>query len=92
MDILDELVNYLKLKSTMQIEIHGHTDNVGDSKKNLLLSQNRADAVMKFLISSGISPERLSAKGFGQTKPNKSNATEKGRAFNRRVEFIIKKY
>lgn len=92
MDILDELVNYLKLKPSMQIEIHGHTDNVGDSEKNLTLSQNRAESVMNFLISSGISNKRLSAKGFGQTKPNKSNSTEVGRAFNRRVEFVVKKY
>ena len=76
----------------MQIEIHGHTDNVGDSEKNLTLSQNRAESVMNFLISSGISNKRLSAKGFGQTKPNKSNSTEVGRAFNRRVEFVVKKY
>ena len=92
MDILDELVNYLKLKPSMQIEIHGHTDNVGDAKKNLILSQNRAEAVMNFLAFSGISTKRLSAKGFGQTKPNRSNKTEKGRAFNRRVEFVVKKY
>jgi len=92
MDILDELVHYLRLKSSMQIEIHGHTDNVGDSEKNLILSQNRAESVMNFLISSGISDKRLSAKGFGQTKPNKSNTTEAGRSFNRRVEFVVKKY
>ncbi len=92
MDIIDELVNFLKLKSSMEIEINGHTDNIGDAKKNLLLSQNRAESVMNFIISNGISKQRLSAKGFGQSKPNKSNNTIKGRAFNRRVEFVIKKY
>ena len=89
---MDELAHYLRPKSSMQIEIHGHTDNVGDSEKNLILSQNRAESVMNFLISSGISDKRLSAKGFGQTKPNKSNTTEAGRSFNRRVEFVVKKY
>ena len=92
MDILDELVLFLKLKPSMEIEIHGHTDNIGNSNKNLVLSQNRAESVMQFIISNGISKERLSAKGFGQEKPNKSNNTIKGRAYNRRVEFVIKKY
>ena len=92
MDILDELVNYLKLKPSMQIEIHGHTDNIGNAKENLILSQNRAEAVMNFLVFSGISMKRLSSKGFGQTKPSQSNATEKGRAFNRRVEFVVINY
>ena len=92
MDILDELVNFLELKPSMEIEIHGHTDNIGNSKTNLLLSHNRAESVMYFLISSGIAKERLSSKGFGQEKPNRSNKTLKGRAFNRRVEFVIKTY
>lgn len=92
MDILDELVTFLKMKSTMKIEIHGHTDNRGGASENLKLSQDRAKSVMDFLIQNGIAANRLSYKGFGQTKPKTSNSTESGRAVNRRVEFVIKSY
>lgn len=89
MDILDELVNFLKMKPSMKIEIHGHTDNRGVASVNLTLSRNRAKSVMQFLIDSGIDATRLSFKGFGQTKPKASNSTEEGRLTNRRVEFVI---
>lgn len=92
MDILDELVTFLKLKSTMKIAIHGHTDNRGAAQENLVLSRERAKSVTEFLIQNGISSDRLSYKGFGQTKPKASNSTEKGRAINRRVEFVILSY
>lgn len=92
MDILDELVTFLKLKPSMVIEIHGHTDNRGDNSKNLDLSKRRAKSVMDFLVYNGIDSTRLASKGFGPNKPKASNKTEKGRAFNRRVEFVIKTY
>ena len=92
MDILDELVTFLKLKPTMTIEIHGHTDNRGEVNKNIDLSKRRAKSVMEFLIYNGIDASRLSSKGYGPNKPKASNSTKKGRAINRRVEFVVVKY
>ena len=71
------------------IEIQGHTDNVGGAGNNLALSQKRADAVMKYLLGKGVDADRLTAKGYGQTKPVDSNRSSKGRANNRRVAFVI---
>jgi outer membrane protein OmpA-like peptidoglycan-associated protein len=89
MDVLDELVMFLKAKNTMKIAIHGHTDNRGNAQTNLTLSKGRAKEVMEFLIASGIDKSRLSYDGFGSQKPKSSNSTEEGRAINRRVEFVI---
>jgi len=71
------------------VSIQGHTDNVGDPKKNLTLSTNRAQAVNNYLILEGIAPNRLEFKGFGETKPVETNKTEEGRAKNRRTTFVI---
>ena len=87
--ILDELIHYLELKPTMKITILGHTDNVGKSTDNLALSKERAKEVMNYLIDGGISQSRLKSEGYGDTKPKESNASEAGRAINRRVEFVI---
>jgi outer membrane protein OmpA-like peptidoglycan-associated protein len=89
MDVLDELVVYLKVKPSMKISIHGHTDNRGGAQDNIILSKERAKQVMTFLISEGIDKSRLSYNGFGAKKPKESNLTEEGRAINRRVEFVI---
>jgi outer membrane protein OmpA-like peptidoglycan-associated protein len=67
--------------------IHGHTDNVGNAANNLKLSHNRANAVMKFLISNGIDKSRLTSRGFGETRPIAPNTTKEGRLKNRRVEI-----
>jgi outer membrane protein OmpA-like peptidoglycan-associated protein len=83
---LKELLNYLKLKPTKRIEIAGHTDNDGDEISNLSLSQNRADAVKKYLIENGIKASRLIAKGYGETKPVADNRAVNGKAKNRRTE------
>lgn len=85
---LDKLVLQLQ-KSPMAIEIRGHTDNVGDVAKNQLLSEERAKAVVNYLISKNINRNRLSYKGFGSSKPIADNNTEEGRMKNRRVEFVI---
>jgi len=71
------------------IEIRGHTDNVGDSSKNLLLSQKRASAVRDYLIRKGVSEKKITANGFGDKKPVATNKTSAGRRLNRRVEFIV---
>lgn len=89
MDILDELVMYLRAKPSMKIAIHGHTDDRGEAQENILLSKERSRQVMDFLINEGINKNRLSCDGFGSTKPKATNTTEEGRAINRRVEFVI---
>ena len=71
------------------VRIEGHTDSTGNPKRNLILSQRRAEAVMRYLISKGVSPSRLQAVGYGDTRPIAPNDTPEGRAKNRRVEFII---
>jgi outer membrane protein OmpA-like peptidoglycan-associated protein len=74
----------------VRVEIRGHTDNKGDAALNARLSKRRADAVRKYLISRGVPANRLSAKGFGEKSPRASNGTDKGRAANRRIEFVVK--
>jgi len=86
---LDRLVGFLKLNPEVKILVKGHTDNQGDNKSNKILSENRAKAVVEYLINAGISADRLNYKGFGETSPIDSNQTEEGRAKNRRTEFII---
>ena len=66
---IDDLVEAMKAKPTMTIEIAGHTDNVGDKTANMILSQNRAEAVRNYLISKGIHASRIVAKGYGDTQP-----------------------
>jgi outer membrane protein OmpA-like peptidoglycan-associated protein/tetratricopeptide (TPR) repeat protein len=87
---LDAFAHYLDQNPTMKVSIEGHTDNVGDPESNLTLSTERAFTVMEYLQSQGISSDRLSFKGWGSKKPLASNSTEKGRAKNRRTEFVIK--
>jgi tetratricopeptide (TPR) repeat protein len=86
---LDKLVKLLKDNPTLKILLSGHTDNVGKPADNLNLSNNRAKAVVHYLITNGIDSTRLTAKGFGETKPVADNKTEEGRAKNRRTELKI---
>ena len=72
----------------MCIRDSGHTDAVGSDERNLLLSQQRAQAVRDYLVERGIAPHRLIAKGYGEAYPVASNATEADRELNRRSEFI----
>jgi len=88
---LNKLVDFLTKNPTVTIELSGHTDNVGNSKANQILSDNRAKAVYNYLIEKGITTERLSTKGYGDTQPIASNDTEEGRAENRRTEFKVLK-
>jgi outer membrane protein OmpA-like peptidoglycan-associated protein len=73
----------------MKIEIGGHTDNTGDKARNKALSQSRAKAVKDYLVSKGVDATRLSAIGYGDTKPLSDNKTEEGRAKNRRTVFKV---
>ncbi len=86
---LDKLVAFLKSNPTLRIELSGHTDNVGEKKSNLLLSQNRAKAVHDYLIKGGIDAKRLTYKGYGDTRPKVLNDTPENRALNRRTEFKV---
>ena len=88
---LQKLKSFLMTNTAVSIEISGHTDNVGDKKSNQILSENRAKAVYEYLITNEISKERLSFKGFGDSMPIDDNNTDKGRANNRRTEFMILK-
>lgn len=85
--ILDEVVEYLNSNKTVKMEIQGHTDNRGTEQYNIKLSYKRADSVRKYLVSKGVSAERLKVSGFGFSKPVVPNDTEENRSRNRRVEF-----
>lgn len=87
--VLTEFIEFLNENPTVKVAIHGHTDNVGDPKENMLLSENRAKAVYNYLIIEDIDASRLSFKGFGETKPIAKNNSEEGKAKNRRTEFVI---
>lgn len=86
---LDKLVDLLVKNPGMKIELAGHTDNVGSKESNLKLSDNRAKSVSSYLNGKGIAADRLSTKGYGDTKPIDDNTTEQGRANNRRTEFKV---
>jgi outer membrane protein OmpA-like peptidoglycan-associated protein len=88
--LLDEVADVLKEHPEItQLEVQGHTDDRGRSANNDVLSQARANAVMKAMIKRGIAPERLTAKGYGQNRPLVENTSEEGRQKNRRVQFVI---
>ena len=87
---LETLVNILKTYPETNLSIEGHTDNTGDFSQNLLLSQKRCESVKKYLVSKGIDSVRLTAIGFGESKPVGDNGTVSGRAKNRRVELNTK--
>ena len=86
---LNELAEYMNLKKTLVIEIGGHTDNVGAADANQKLSEERANAVKAYLKTKGIAAERVTAKGYGDTKPVADNGTTAGKQKNRRTEVNI---
>ena len=89
--VLTDIIGILNEYSNANFNIEGHTDSVGSDALNQKLSEERASAVMNYLISNGIASNRLSAKGYGESKPLDSNATKEGRANNRRVEINLNK-
>jgi outer membrane protein OmpA-like peptidoglycan-associated protein/Tol biopolymer transport system component len=86
---LDNVFMLLRDNPTLKIQINGHTDNVGKINDNMVLSNNRAQAVVSYLIRKGIDPARLTFKGFGPNEPVADNSTEAGRAQNRRTELKV---
>ncbi len=87
--ILNEIVKVMEENPDYLLSIEGHTDNAGDPLKNLTLSDDRANAVRLFLIRAGIAGERITASGYGDTKPVADNSTAAGRKENRRVELSV---
>lgn len=86
---LDKVVQLLQDNPTVKIQIEGYTDNIGNAADNFKLSENRAKAVVNYLVKKNISITRLTAKGFGVAKPVADNKTEEGRAQNRRTELKV---
>jgi OmpA-OmpF porin, OOP family len=87
-DILDEVARMLEGAPALELEVGGHTDNVGTPEANQTLSEERARAVVAALATNGVAASRLTAKGYGQSNPVADNRTEEGRAQNRRVELV----
>lgn len=86
---LNELLDYLQRHPDIKVEIAGHTDNTGTAAHNLKLSQDRANTIRNFLIQKGISPQKVTAKGYGANEPVADNSSETGRQLNRRTEVRI---
>jgi len=86
---LNELAKLMEKKTSWNLLVEGHTDNVGRPASNMALSKNRASAVKKFLTNKGIATERITVKWYGETKPIGDNNTEEGRQKNRRVEMTV---
>ncbi len=86
---LDYVVRLLSLNTSVNVEIGGHTDNVGTRTYNITLAENRAKAVYRYLVERGIASDRLKYKGYGFDQPLESNDTEEGKAKNRRTELKI---
>lgn len=86
---LDKVFILLRDNPTLTIQLNGHTDNIGKAEDNLVLSNNRAQSVVKYLVTKGIEQKRLSFKGYGATQPVADNNSEQGRAQNRRTELKV---
>lgn len=89
---LNDVVKILAEHPELKLDISGHTDNTGDATKNQALSQNRAKAVLDYLVKKGVAANRMTAAGYGQDQPVADNKTAAGRAKNRRVEIKVRNY
>jgi len=87
---LKKLILFLQINPKVELEIAGHTDNSGSVAHNMQLSLHRAESVYQYLIKKGIDPDRLSFKGYGSREPIANNASEAGRARNRRVVITVR--
>ncbi len=87
--LLNEVAKVLKSRPTMTIRIEGHTDDRGGASYNMKLSRERARSVRNYLIKAGIDPSRMTAEGYGLTRPLVPNTSDENRDKNRRVEFVI---
>jgi outer membrane protein OmpA-like peptidoglycan-associated protein len=89
---LDNVAKILTDDPNLKLSIEGHTDNVGKDEYNQSLSENRAASVKEYLVKKGIDESRLTAQGFGETKPIADNNTAAGKAKNRRVVMTVTYY
>lgn len=87
--VLNSVAAILQEDPTAVFEVGGHMDNVGPEHANRVLSEQRAKAVVEYLISKGIVADRLTPKGYGASRPITENSTDEGRQQNRRIEFSI---
>jgi OmpA-OmpF porin, OOP family len=87
--VMDEVVQALNDNIGFRVQVEGHSSSDGDSDHNQTLSEQRAEAVMNYLVSHGIAKDRLASKGFGSSVPIDTNETVDGRENNRRVEFVV---
>jgi outer membrane protein OmpA-like peptidoglycan-associated protein len=85
--VLQKVADLLSKDPALKVEVQGHTDNVGGDAYNQTLSEARARAVMDWLVKHGVAAGRLTAKGYGKTRPVADNGSDEGRAKNRRVEI-----
>jgi outer membrane protein OmpA-like peptidoglycan-associated protein len=87
--LLNDVASAMKDNPTVNVEVGGHTDSIGDDNYNLKLSQKRAESVRAYLVKRGIDGSRMVPKGYGENVPIADNRTKEGRDQNRRVEFVI---
>jgi outer membrane protein OmpA-like peptidoglycan-associated protein len=87
-NVLDAVVEVLDKNSDIKIQVQGHTDNRGSAAYNMTLSDRRAGAVMKYLVSHGVDAHRLTSRGYGFDRPLVPNTSDENRALNRRVQFV----
>jgi len=87
--VLDEVVQALKDNKRFRVQVEGHASSEGEDEHNQTLSEQRADAVLNYLVSHGIEKDRLASKGFGSSVPRDTNETIAGRENNRRVDFVV---
>jgi OmpA-OmpF porin, OOP family len=87
---IDSIANFLQSHPRVEIEIAGHTDDEGPEDFNITLSEGRARSILKYLITQGIAPDRMIAKGYGESIPIDRGITKAAKKRNRRVEFIVR--
>jgi len=86
---LAKVAGIIEAHPGLKIAVEGHTDSVGSDEYNMKLSKERAEAVRSYLVSQGVEGDKISAEGFGKTRPVASNSTAAGRQANRRVEMVV---
>lgn len=91
MEEIDKILDFMEENPSAELQILAHTDEIGNAQYNLQLSQKRAEYILTYLVSKGVSKTRLTAKGYGESKPVKQTQEETNHALNRRVEFTITK-